>query len=198
LDRIELRYWYRDESGQPFSFHCDWARLGCGVVFGDFKTTANGAQYLSLRFSQLAGELKPGEDTGEIKIRLNRSDWSAFDQASHYSFASQTEYASWQKVTIYFDGQLIWGTEPEGRSALAATPQPTAVANTLPPSTSPTASLPAAEPTRTPTPPAASELPGTALPGQPNGQGVPPAALLLIGLLAGLSLALLTIRIVRR
>jgi hypothetical protein len=198
LDRIEIRYWFHDNSSQPFSFHCDWARLGCGVISGDFNSAAGGEQYLSLHFSQLAGVLQSGDDTGEIKIRFNRADWSVFDQTNHYSFATQMDYIDWQKVTVYFDGQLVWGTEPDGQSVPTATIQSDVVTSTLLASTSPTAISSAAEevpPTLTPT---GIEDPGTALPTQPNNPRVSSAALLLIGLLAGLSLGLLTIRIVRR
>jgi hypothetical protein len=199
LDRIELRYWFTDDSGQSFNFHCDWARLGCGTILSEFKTTASGEQYLSLRFSPQAGELQPGEDSGEIKIRFNRSDWSPFDQTNHYSFAPQAEYAGWQNVTVYFDDQLVWGTEPGGQRALAAAPGLAETASPLPPSASPTASSPTAGLVQTTVQPATTEAPGTSLPSQPNGQGtLSSAALLLIGLLAGLSLGLLTIRFTRR
>ena len=199
LDRIELRYWFTDVSGQSFNFHCDWARLGCGAILSEFKTTANGEQYLSLHFSPQAGELQPGEDTGEIKIRFNRNDWSPFDQTSHYSFAPQTEYAGWQNVTVYFDDQLVWGTDPGGQRAPAAPPGPAEAASPLPPSASPAPSSPTAGMIQATVQPATNENPGTALPSQPAGQGtLSSAALLLIGLLAGLSLGLLTIRFARR
>jgi len=197
LARVEIHYWFQDGSNQPFSFHCDWARLGCGVISGDFQSTPGAGQYLSLKFAQPAGDLQPGENTGEIKIRFNRLDWSVFDQANHYSFAPQTEYADWQKVTVYVDGELVWGTEPGGELPAAVTALPATVTSTLAPSVTPIpgqTSVEVIQPTAEPSP---TEDPGTALPAPPSNQRFSSAALLLIGLLAGLSLGVLTLRFTR-
>ena len=79
LDQVQLNYWFRDTSGQPFVFHCDWAQVGCANIAGEFSA-AGEDQYLRIHFSSAAGELAPGQDSGEIKVRFNRADWSAFPQ----------------------------------------------------------------------------------------------------------------------
>ena len=202
LERVSLSYWLRDELGQPLVYHCDWAQVGCANILGDFQTSPGGDQYLRLRFSERAGEIAPGGDTGEIKIRFNRQDWSTFPQAAQYSYAAVTEYTDWPKVTLYLDGALVWGVEPGGQSAQAAA-QPQAT---------PTAPNPTLAPTFTamPAPSAAPTLPYPGLPLslQPAGESTyPPAdpgsaqspslSLLLVGLLAGFFLGLLTLRIGR-
>ena len=198
LERVEIRYWFQDNSSQAFSFHCDWARLGCGSIQGDFNAAVGGEQYLSLHFPASAGMLPPGGDTGEIKIRFNRADWSIFDQANHYSFAPQTEYTDWQKVTVYFDGQLVWGTEPAGQSAPSPTIQAIIAATHTPPaSTVSTAAAPAAQlsqPTSAPTATANTEA---SLPAPSATGRISSAALVLIGLVAGLILGMLVLRIFR-
>ncbi len=142
--------------------------------------------------------LPPGGDTGEIKIRFNRADWSIFDQANHYSFAPQTEYTDWQKVTVYFDGQLVWGTEPTGQSATSPTIQAIIAATQTPPaSTVPTAAAPAAQlsqPTSAPTATANTEA---SLPAPSATGRISSAALVLIGLVAGLILGMLVLKIFR-
>ncbi len=124
LTSVELFYWLEDDSGQPFVFHCDWAALGCSNVLGYFDSTNGAGRYLRLHFGPGAGALQNGEDSGEIKIRFNRSDWSPFQQSDDYSFSPETEYVEWPKVTLYVDGERIWGEEP----GLNATLGPTAPA----------------------------------------------------------------------
>jgi hypothetical protein len=164
---------------------------------GDFNHTAGGGQYLRLHFSPVAGELAPGEDTGEIKIRFNRADWSTFNQENHFSFAPQTEYTNWQQVTVYFDGQLVWGTEPAARSVPTVTDQevvPTSTSHPLatPIQTPSTAQL--GQPSPSPT--VAEDVAGSVSTPPAAGQ-TSSAALLLIGLLAGLSLGVLALRVMR-
>ena len=42
-----------------------------------------------------------------------KNDWSNYNQANDYSHnGSLNTYTSWSKVTAYYQGQLIWGSEP--------------------------------------------------------------------------------------
>jgi hypothetical protein len=46
----------------------------------------------------------------QIQVRVNKSDWSAYDQSNDYSFdASYTSFTEYNKITIYRNGTLIWG-----------------------------------------------------------------------------------------
>ncbi|MGD2049498.1 MAG: cellulose binding domain-containing protein, partial [Chloroflexota bacterium] len=112
LDRIELFYWLEDQGDQPLIFHCDWAAIGCSNVKGSFDAKEAGEKYLRLDFGPPAGVIEPGQDSGEIKIRFNRNDWSPLDQSDDYSFSPVTEYVEWDRVTLRVDGQHVWGKEP--------------------------------------------------------------------------------------
>jgi endoglucanase len=131
LASIELFYWLADESNQPFGFHCDWAAVGCSNVSGEFNTTDDGGQFLRLFFSPAAGVLQQEEDSGEIKIRFNRIDWTPFQQNDDFSFAPQTEYTEWSRVSLYVNGERIWGEEP-GTDNSAASGNPVIPATPLP------------------------------------------------------------------
>lgn len=200
LNRVELFYWFSDSSGQPFVYHCDWAQIGCANVQGDFNG-AGDQQYLRMYFSPAAGELAPGQDTGEIKIRFNRADWSPFHQDNHYSFSPLTEYTLWDKVTLYVDGKLVWGNEPGSPATPTAPVETTTQAS---PSTDPTP-IPASqtpEPTRqaesTPTTAAIAALVPTE-PAANTGSRAPSSAMLfLAGMLTAFGISLLTIQIIRR
>ena len=115
LSKVTVRYWFTGESSsagyQPF---CDWAQLGCSTVkssVGAVAPSRTGADhYLQLGFT--SGSLAAGADTGDLQLRLAKSDWSNFDESDDYSRGANTSYADASKVTVYVAGALVWGTEP--------------------------------------------------------------------------------------
>jgi len=118
LERVDLFYWLEDPGTQPLSFHCDWAAVGCSNINGTFDIKESGEKYLRISFVSGAGTIDPGQDSGEIKIRFNRNDWSPFEQNDDYSFSPITEYVDWDQVSLYVDGQRVWGSEPDLETAL--------------------------------------------------------------------------------
>jgi hypothetical protein len=47
-----------------------------------------------------------------MQLRLNKTDWSNFTETDDYSRGTNTTYADTTKITVYVNGQLVWGTEP--------------------------------------------------------------------------------------
>ncbi|MFC8225402.1 glycosyl hydrolase family 5, partial [Streptomyces sp. NPDC057287] len=74
------------------------------------KTGADG--YLEVGFTGGAGTLAAGASTGELQLRLNKSDWSNFNESDDYSRADNTSYADSSKVAAYVAGTLAWGVAP--------------------------------------------------------------------------------------
>lgn len=135
LDTVDLLYWFTDDSDQPYVFHCDWAKIGCANVLGDFETSPSGKRYLRLHFLTGLEPLQPGQDTGEIKVRFNHADWSAYNQADDYSFSPTGDYQDWERVALTMNGQVVWGSEPDSNLASG----PSESGTPLPIITSPTA-----------------------------------------------------------
>jgi len=117
LNRIALFYWLEDQGDQPLVFHCDWAAIGCSNVKGNFDAKEDAEKYLRIDFGPAAGVIEQGQDSGEIKIRFNRNDWSPLEQSDDFSFGPVTEYVEWDRVTLYLDEQRVWGKEPGSEAA---------------------------------------------------------------------------------
>ncbi len=137
LSSLTIRYWYTEDGTQAQQFSCDYAVVGCSNVTGSFVSmatpTSTADTYLQVGFSSTAGSLAAGGNTGDIQTRFNKTDWSNFNQANDYSWnQTQTTYAASSKITLYLNGQLVWGSEPNGTTAPTPTPIPTAAPTTPP------------------------------------------------------------------
>ena len=120
LSRLTLDYWYTWEgtSGVGQVWQCTYASgvMGsCGSVTGTFASVAparTGADhYFQLGFSTAAGALVAGA-TVDIGPGFHKDDFSSFSQTGDYSYNGSMVYVANTKVTVYFDGALIYGVEP--------------------------------------------------------------------------------------
>ncbi|GJM70416.1 hypothetical protein HMSSN036_26320 [Paenibacillus macerans] len=117
LSELTLRYYYTIDGDKSQQFNCDYAFIGSGNVSGRFvksDSAADGSDYyLEVSFTPGAGNLAPGADSGEIQTRVNKTDWSNYNESDDYSYSgSQQQFADWDKVTLYRNGTLVWGVEP--------------------------------------------------------------------------------------
>lgn len=117
LSGLKLRYYLTKEGSAGLSFFCDYAQMGASSVSGTFGAVSpakTGADtYLEISFSSAAGSIAAGGQTGDIQVRISKTDWSNFNETNDYSFdGTKTAYADWSKVTLYQGGALVWGVEP--------------------------------------------------------------------------------------
>lgn len=130
LAKVTLRYWFSPEGSSALKFVTDYAVLGNANLSGRFvetgSTTGGATHYLELGFAPAAGSLYAFSETGEMKLRLHKQDWSDFREDDDYSYLARgSAYADNIRVTAYIDGVLAWGQEPTLpalRPTLAATP----------------------------------------------------------------------------
>ncbi|MGC1378760.1 MAG: cellulose binding domain-containing protein [Anaerolineales bacterium] len=165
LSALKVRYYYTTDTTVADTYGCLYAIIGCGNVTASFvtmSTPVTGADhYMEITFSSAAGNLAPYASTGDVQNRISKSDWSNYTQTNDYSFdATKTADADWSKVTLYYNGVLVWGTEPSGSTGPTNTPgtpnTPTRTPTPLPTTLTPTRTITPTvgvtlTPTRTPT-----------------------------------------------
>ncbi|GAA0260388.1 glycoside hydrolase family 9 protein [Saccharothrix mutabilis subsp. mutabilis] len=115
LDTVTLRYWFTgDATNANYQVFCDWAVVGCANVRATvvkLATARTGADaYLQVTFT--GGTLNAGAQTGDIQLRVAKSDWSQFDQTNDHSYRVSATLTDFDRVTAHAGGALTWGVEP--------------------------------------------------------------------------------------
>lgn len=113
LSELTIRYYFTLESPQPLNSWCDYAAIDCANVITKFIDQGEARFYLENSFTAAAGSVPGAGDSGEIQNRFAKADWSNFDQTNDYSFdATKKSFVPWERVTLYRNGVLLFGTEP--------------------------------------------------------------------------------------
>ncbi|WP_081757011.1 endo-1,4-beta-xylanase [Gorillibacterium massiliense] len=115
LSGVKLRYYFTKDTSAGLNVYVDYAQLGSSNISGAFTsaTGTNTDTYLELSFASGAGTLAAGGQTGEIQIRIAKSDWSNFNETNDYSYdGTKTALADWNKITLLQSGTVVWGVAP--------------------------------------------------------------------------------------
>ncbi len=117
---LSIRYWFTSEDNNALNFWCDWAQIGTSSVLGNFGQE-NGMDYLEVTFPNTSS-LSGNSNSGAIQTRFAKTNWSNFNENDDYSFDdSKTSFSSHEQVTLYQNGNLVWGTEPSNNAKTSNT-----------------------------------------------------------------------------
>ncbi|MFB6147434.1 MAG: CARDB domain-containing protein, partial [Candidatus Nanohaloarchaea archaeon] len=90
---------------------CDWNSFGNSCGDPTFTEGENGYHHLDLNLS--SASISPGS-YGEVQFRIHDSDWDTYTQSDDWSYINNDAYEQTRNITIYYEGKLVWGTEPDG------------------------------------------------------------------------------------
>ncbi|MDN3024622.1 cellulose binding domain-containing protein [Streptomyces sp. S.PB5] len=131
LSEVTLRYYFTADGDASYNFNCVEAAVGCsnltGTVTAMDEPHEGADHFLELGFTGKAGVLEPGANSEGLEIQLFRTDHKPVRQDGDWSFDdSKRTYQDSDRIPAYRGGALVWGEEPGGRSADAATASRTA------------------------------------------------------------------------
>jgi hypothetical protein len=121
LSQTLVRYWFTKDapSSAGVNVYCDYAWLDCtptgnvaAKVVAVSPARPKADTYVEVAFKSTAPTLAAGDTTYDIQLRVHKSDWSNFDETNDYSYTTNSSFAEAPKVTVYYKGVLVWGTEP--------------------------------------------------------------------------------------
>jgi hypothetical protein len=131
LTQLTLRYWFtRDDTTSTPGLAVDYAQAPFTAAevtakYVPVSPALTGANtYLQIGFAAATPALTGFTTSGELELRLNDYSTASWDssQSDDYSFqacaGTATAYASpfngkpWSRITAYFAGELLYGTEP--------------------------------------------------------------------------------------
>ena len=116
LSRVTLRYWFNNDHGSPnVVASCYYSQFGCNkVTLGVAEVNparVGGDRVLTVGFR--AGSLAAGASASLDQLAFRDQGGAKFDQQTDYSFKNVSSFTENATVTVYLDGELVWGTEPE-------------------------------------------------------------------------------------
>lgn len=125
LSDLSVRYYYSadyDAEDEVMITSADnWATVTPQTLRSEtlVRTVDNGDldsadRYVEVTFTDNAGVLVDSLQV-DLKIKKNSSNWEAFDVENDYSYTWELRtyhFIEWDKMTVYQNGVLIWGTEP--------------------------------------------------------------------------------------
>lgn len=121
LSTVTMRYWFTadDTTGVPIAA-CYFATFGCGqldqsvVDLPDLLQDAD--HYVEVSFA--GGGLDPGEAAVLEQLAFRDPAGVVYRQDNDHSFLAQSSFTDNPHVSVYVDGQLVWGDEPVPAAAI--------------------------------------------------------------------------------
>ncbi|QKZ14738.1 putative Ig domain-containing protein [Spirosoma sp. KUDC1026] len=120
LSAITLRYYLTVEGTAPLSnlsiFFAQVGDRNVSLRYVPLNPARSGASgYVEYSFSPDAGSLAAGANSGNIQSYFAKVDYSPLNELDDYSYATvRDQLVANPRITAYYNGALVWGTEPSG------------------------------------------------------------------------------------
>ena len=125
LDELTVRYWFTNEASPDLYLYVDeQIPFGDGITgaFTPLDPALDGADYY-LELSYATGyTIAPEAATPELRTKISAYQRPDFYETDDHSFLNVRDLTETRTVTVYRNGQLIWGDEPGTTPAAAAAP----------------------------------------------------------------------------
>lgn len=119
---LTARYWVTAENYAGINKWIDYAEIGNSKVTMTYveldKPRQGALGYVEYAFNTSAGNLNAGGNSGAIQSRFANVNWENLSETDDYSFKSGSEYAVNNHITLYRNGKLWWGVEPDTTAAV--------------------------------------------------------------------------------
>ena len=118
LSAITLRYYLTVENFMPLTnLFINYAQVGAANVQARYVPLDQPRQgafgYVEYRFTEGAGQLASGQDSGPIQGYIAKSDYGGLYEPDDYSYAPERDkLLANPRITAYYNGVLLWGQEP--------------------------------------------------------------------------------------
>ncbi len=124
---LTIKYWFTSENHSELESFVDVAGMGPENVLTQSYALSPDRQgadrYMEYSFAPEADSLPANNNSGAIQTRTRKINLTSFDEADDYSYTVNTGFVETTKVTVYRNGQLIWGHEPGPSGARLAVSQ---------------------------------------------------------------------------
>lgn len=116
LSDIRVRYYFNGGTNLTAKdFSVGSVSFGSNNIEPNFvdleKTYEEADSYIELLFNAEAGIIPAGGETGSMSFTIQKNQ-SGSSQENDYSYNNTAELTEWNKVAVYYQGALVWGTEP--------------------------------------------------------------------------------------
>lgn len=92
-------------------YNCWFATAGCGNTSASYGSASGVGADHYFQISFTSGTLG-ANSASEIQTSFHKSDWTNYDETGDWSYGTNTTYVTWDHITLYRNGSLIWGVEP--------------------------------------------------------------------------------------
>ena len=110
INVVKIRYWFNPDGFTSLNY-VNRSMTPSVTVTTNFSTIQNGQKACEVVYTG-SSSIAVGSYM-QHKFTVNEGAWAYFTQTGDYSYdPTKTVYTTWNKITVYVNGTLVYGTEP--------------------------------------------------------------------------------------